>query len=215
MVVIAIIAILAAILFPVFARARENARRASCQSNMKQIGLGLLQYTQDYDEKTPTHAGTTGSAYNVGSYSAANAPVNWIAAIQPYIKSYQLFRCPSAQDSGTVPVNENTNYYANGVMIQRSLAVVPNSAEIIWVQEDQLAYGVATIRPLPSLNTFGPSTYQTWMVSTYCLNHFDGGNLLFVDGHVKWRKQNGIKATEYGLNSTQQGPGNSSAVSLF
>jgi prepilin-type N-terminal cleavage/methylation domain-containing protein len=49
LVVIAIIAILAAILFPVFARARENARRASCQSNLKQVGLGLLQYIQDYD----------------------------------------------------------------------------------------------------------------------------------------------------------------------
>lgn len=54
LVVIAIIAILAAILFPVFARARENARRSSCMSNMKQIGLGLMQYTQDYDEKLPT-----------------------------------------------------------------------------------------------------------------------------------------------------------------
>src|SRR5690606_6779733 len=53
LVVIAIIAILAAILFPVFARARENARRASCQSNLKQIGLGLMQYTQDYDERLP------------------------------------------------------------------------------------------------------------------------------------------------------------------
>ena len=49
LVVIAIIAILAAILFPVFARARENARRSSCQSNLKQIGLGIIQYTQDYD----------------------------------------------------------------------------------------------------------------------------------------------------------------------
>ena len=53
LVVIAIIAILAAILFPVFARARENARRASCASNLKQIGLGLMQYVQDYDEGHP------------------------------------------------------------------------------------------------------------------------------------------------------------------
>jgi prepilin-type N-terminal cleavage/methylation domain-containing protein len=51
LVVIAIIAILAAILFPVFARARENARRASCQSNLKQIALGVFMYNQDYDEK--------------------------------------------------------------------------------------------------------------------------------------------------------------------
>ena len=59
LVVIAIIAILAAILFPVFARARENARRASCQSNLKQIGLGIFQYTQDYDEKMRPAAPTT------------------------------------------------------------------------------------------------------------------------------------------------------------
>ena len=51
--VIAIIAILAAILFPVFARAREKARMASCQSNLKQIGLSMLMYAQDYDEVLP------------------------------------------------------------------------------------------------------------------------------------------------------------------
>src|SRR5687767_10691477 len=54
LVVIAIIALLAAILFPVFARARENARRAGCQSNLKQIGLGIMQYSQDYDELMPS-----------------------------------------------------------------------------------------------------------------------------------------------------------------
>ncbi|RYG63911.1 DUF1559 domain-containing protein, partial [bacterium] len=58
LVVIAIIAILAAILFPVFGRARENARRSSCLSNMKQIGLGMMQYTQDYDEKFPAPGNT-------------------------------------------------------------------------------------------------------------------------------------------------------------
>ena len=64
LVVIAIIALLAAILFPVFARARGNARRTSCLSGMKQIALGMMQYTQDYDERTsPINQGTTnGSA---------------------------------------------------------------------------------------------------------------------------------------------------------
>ena len=83
LVVIAIIAILAAILFPVFARARENARRTSCSSNLKQIGLGILQYVQDYDETMPGHN--------------MRAPQNqyWMDIVQPYVKSSQLFVCPS------------------------------------------------------------------------------------------------------------------------
>lgn len=63
LVVIAIIAILAAILFPVFARARENARKTSCLSNMKQMGLGLMQYTQDYDERFPMSRSDGGPTY--------------------------------------------------------------------------------------------------------------------------------------------------------
>src|SRR5476649_2802466 len=68
LVVIAIIAILAAILFPVFARARENARRASCQSNLKQIGLGITQYCQDYDERMPIVVSQVTSPIPGGSY---------------------------------------------------------------------------------------------------------------------------------------------------
>src|SRR4028118_570049 len=83
LVVIAIIAILAAILFPVFARARENARRASCLSNAKQIGLGVMQYAQDYDEKLPF------------SYTNPGPGGIWADTIQPYVKNYQMFKCPS------------------------------------------------------------------------------------------------------------------------
>jgi prepilin-type N-terminal cleavage/methylation domain-containing protein/prepilin-type processing-associated H-X9-DG protein len=86
LVVIAIIAILAAILFPVFARARENARRASCQSNLKQIGLGIMQYIQDYDEKYPV-------AWH-GPYTAPTATL--VDDLDPYIKSKQIWKCPSS-----------------------------------------------------------------------------------------------------------------------
>lgn len=91
LVVIAIIAILASILFPVFARARENARRSSCQSNMKQLGLGFMQYSQDYDEHLPV-----GGVNYPGSY-----PNEWMwgggwgAKVYPYIKSVQVYKCPS------------------------------------------------------------------------------------------------------------------------
>lgn len=85
LVVIAIIALLAAILFPVFARARENARRASCQSNMKQLGLGFIQYAQDFDEKYP--GGVYATGYNTGA--------GWGGQIFPYVKSTQVYVCPS------------------------------------------------------------------------------------------------------------------------
>src|SRR4051812_18788683 len=74
LVVIAIIAILAAILFPVFARARENARRAACQSNLKQIMLGIAQYNQDYDERYPLGSIVVGASFVV-----------WPQLIQPYL----------------------------------------------------------------------------------------------------------------------------------
>ncbi len=94
LVVIAIIAILAAILFPVFARARENARRSSCQSNLKQIGLGFAQYTQDYDEKLPA----TDGWYRT---SPTGPTATWDLLIQPYVKSTQILTCPSDSASKT------------------------------------------------------------------------------------------------------------------
>ncbi len=114
LVVIAIIAILAAILFPVFARARENARRSSCQSNEKQIGLGLLQYIQDYDEILPAdYYGYSG--YNPSNTTTTGTGVSykWMDAIQPYVKSTQVFTCPS--DTGDYAVYQPRNgvYYGS------------------------------------------------------------------------------------------------------
>lgn len=94
LVVIAIIALLAAILFPVFARARENARKTSCQSNLKQLGLGILQYTQDYDEKYPI-CGT--------GYPAPLSDPTWKTGIYPYVKNAQVYWCPSAKRTGHTP----------------------------------------------------------------------------------------------------------------
>src|SRR5579862_7576250 len=88
LVVIAIIAILAAILFPVFAKVREKARQTSCESNMKQLGLGFIQYVQDNDETMPVPA----DAYGEG----------WAGHIYPYIKSTGVFGCP---DDPTAPAS--------------------------------------------------------------------------------------------------------------
>lgn len=113
LVVIAIIAIIAAILFPVFARARENARRASCQSNLKQIALGIHQYTQDYDEKLPIpYRAKVGAEDPKASYQLSSdnyAYFTWVDCIEPYIKSGQIYRCPS----DSIRRNEVAGKYGN------------------------------------------------------------------------------------------------------
>src|SRR5688500_15213026 len=108
LVVIAIIAILAGILFPVFARARENARRASCQSNMKQISLALTQYNQDYDERMPYGGGITCTGQTGGNEGTTGINNGvWVSMLYPYMKSTQLVVCPS----GPSHYHSGDNYY--------------------------------------------------------------------------------------------------------
>jgi prepilin-type N-terminal cleavage/methylation domain-containing protein/prepilin-type processing-associated H-X9-DG protein len=202
LVVIAIIAILASILFPVFARARENARRSACLSNLKQIGLGLMQYSQDYDEKLVNQSGA-------GDTDFSQAPSSWIYRIQPYVKSWQLFTCPSAIPNTPPPTgdgplgNSSTNYIGNGVLLCRdpgvgiiSLAAIEETSKTIALQEYNNAVSATYMRPVRTDVT----KHFLWLYdSAFSTKHFDGGNLLFCDGHAKWRKTSSICASEFGV----------------
>jgi prepilin-type N-terminal cleavage/methylation domain-containing protein/prepilin-type processing-associated H-X9-DG protein len=149
LVVIAIIAILAAILFPVFAQAREKARQTSCLSNTKQMGSGIMMYTQDYDETYPLAMQTRGTAGWVNC---------WAIVTQPYVKTYDIFRCPSDTDftskAGWSWVEANISYapnsYSNGctdlrgpvggfssclVMPSKSLGEISRVADTILLAE--------------------------------------------------------------------------------
>ena len=203
LVVIAIIAILAAILFPVFARARENARRSSCQSNLKQIGLGMLQYTQDYDEKT------TLTDYN-NVYS-------WRDSIYPYIKSEQIFVCPS--DSGNnkyaykAPgsaggLSNNGSYVYNHLYYNTAgisppginIAAMDSAATTVWVGDgtnggndfycsDTGQNPVINGNLTPRILTNAGSAMGNTGLSE---RHLDTTVLLFCDGHVKSQKLNSL-----------------------
>jgi len=199
LVVIAIIAILAAILFPVFAKAREQARQTSCLSNVKQIGLAMIMYQQDYDGGLLTRksAGFTGGngAYNAGwgndlafDYSRVDpadpnvgggykGSIGYGFILTPYIKNNQLFYCPSSVQDVKVP---NTLSYAmrNG----------PQYLAVAWGWDKETSYS----RPA-----------QTILIHEWCLNH---GGMPSVDasrgGVPDW--QNGIPYSvidrNHGLN---------------
>ena len=185
LVVIAIIAILAAILFPVFSRARENARKTSCQNNLKQLGIGVLQYTQDFDESFPT----TGTTHTLSAL--------WV--IQPYVKSTQVLQCPSESTAGNAsPSSANySDYFYNrefGVStspLQQSSLLKPT---LTILMGDSLAgastnrTGGCTLDPTLGVTT-GTGCGAAGLAQMPAFNrHLEGVNLLFTDGHVKFAK---------------------------
>ena len=219
LVVIAIIAILAAILFPVFQKVRENARRASCQSNEKQLGLAVIQYTQDADERLP--GGTTGSpGYAIG----------WAGQIYSFTKSTGLYKCPddstASSAAGDVPIS-----YAFNLATTRTdstLASGPSNAvggvlsgfnspanTVILLEcsgitarpQATAATDAAITAPnLLSAATEGFGLYCTPSVTSsgqlQRILHSDGSNLLFSDGHVKWLRPSQISIGNAASNAT-------------
>lgn len=202
LVVIAIIAILAAILFPVFGRARENARRASCQSNLKQIGLGILQYTQDYDERLPLAWGdTTLAGASIGF--TANNPI-WAEFVHPYVKSIQLYRCPSNNElnSPTSVASEVPAF--NGLRMGYGITTLGGtttngtfwdfaqaSPALAEFSETSQTFMIGEMKiPAATSNPYGyeiyPKSVQTYGNRNPVNVHFEGANWLYVDGHVKF-----------------------------
>ena len=230
LVVIAIIAILAAILFPVFAKAREKARQITCASNEKQLGLGFIQYSQDFDEKWPTGTVTSsvGTVYN---------GAGWAGQIYSYVKSSGIYKCPddSTTTSGILtPVSYayNSNFVQGGTGI--SLASITASAStVVLAEAEGVQTGVTTfpetgtaLSPagdgyaLSVVSTGAPSTtpasYFTGPISgawsTPPLGytgvqglHTGGSNYLLADGHVKWFAGQKVSG---GLTSASSGTAN-------
>ncbi|MEN6303904.1 MAG: DUF1559 domain-containing protein [Armatimonadia bacterium] len=182
LVVIAIIAILAAILFPVFAKAREKARQTSCLSNVKQLMLGVLSYAQDYDEMLPAHYyGPAGSAvtYPGGGTSTG---LMWYWMIQPYVKSINLFDCPSARLRWTGNYTGGSMYgYSRYIVSNPSLGYYKNPSNDFVLGDTDYVQGTAS--PLSYV------VYTNAQENTYVSDrHNDGANIGLLDGHAKWYK---------------------------
>jgi prepilin-type N-terminal cleavage/methylation domain-containing protein/prepilin-type processing-associated H-X9-DG protein len=126
LVVIAIIAILAAILFPVFAKARENARATSCKSNVKQLSLAVGMYTQDYDETFPTN------------HTAGGFPECWRSRVEPYVKNRGVRQCPSYRPpsaTGVARGGYGININISDWTTSRTLAEIAAPADTVLIAD--------------------------------------------------------------------------------
>lgn len=212
LVVIAIIAILAAILFPVFAQARAKARQTACLSNMKQLGVALMMYAQDYDERLPGNHNGNAEAIGLPLGFMDNGSLrNWARSLVPYIKNFDIYKCPQAPPRNLTaspgynysfePGAGNTNYYLNGIAADRSLAAITTPADTIFLHETSVQTRTCQVRPrlLTVNNVLMAEEANT---STYDLIHSEGANLLFCDGHAKFQKKTAIRFAQFGMTGT-------------
>lgn len=223
LVVIAIIAILAAILFPVFQRVRENARRTACLSNEKQLGLALMQYTQDYDETLP-----------MGNTSVGTG---WAQQIYSYVKNVGVYHCPDDGSplGGLVSYAFNPNVtplQTNGKILPISQYVSPAKTIVLTEVNTNsniypCGFAVSPATPMSTqletqssvangmhyVNAFGYAFNLAGTCARYATGplsgespavyaapdgdparHSDGANYLFADGHAKWLRGIAVSA---------------------
>lgn len=214
LVVIAIIAILAAILFPVFAQAREKARSASCLSNTRQISVAYAMYNQDYDEGFPSTVSERQAPNGTPDTAADRAPFSYRVLLQPYIKSVQLFKCPSApayaalgpgnwyptdygchlNEAYLTPASNNhaEDYAGVGSIDLRDFGFNQGTplAAISFPTQFILCADAGRSDGTPSRGGLYPQPWAFDVASQarFLARHQGGGNIAYSDGHSKWRR---------------------------
>jgi prepilin-type N-terminal cleavage/methylation domain-containing protein/prepilin-type processing-associated H-X9-DG protein len=196
LVVLAILAALVAILFPVFAQARERARMSACSSNMRQIGHGMRMYLQDYDETYPYNR--FHGALAIGDEKRIDS---WRNRLLPYLKSMDVLRCPSNPRRRGAQGDPWSNAEGWELVPEQQMPISYglNQCAITLLPADTgpappPLRDAALTRPAETLmlgesmsraSDIGPDWF--WKGCTSLFAHFSGrgANFLFFDGHVQ------------------------------
>jgi len=228
LVVIAIIAILAGILFPVFTRARENARKASCQSNLRQLGMAMRMYASDWDGWFPIYPTPCS---NTSLYRTASN-WHWAEKIQPYVKDWNILRCPSAAQEwqwnascyppmfGRFPFRCNYGYneaVANDQNNKGKMGAIQRPTEFVLLADcwwnilkaesrttegvnPRVAFADVTdpIGANPVVSCGCPARLFQGLDYDTWTRHAGGSNIALADGHVKWYKWSLCKSRAFG-----------------
>jgi len=207
LVVVAIIAIIAAILFPTFQKVRENARRAACASNLKQLAMAFTEYTQDNDEALPgaTDGGNGGAGIGGGwiyfkFFSEPPAPNAFDpsqGAVYSYVKSTSVYVCPDdgpgRQAGDSYAINSCVTASTLGLQPNpgRALAAFEAPASLVLLAEE--AYDPDGV-PNGSASTDDGILWYTSPTNTSSTRHNGGANAAFLDGHVRWYRPDVLDA---------------------
>jgi type II secretory pathway pseudopilin PulG len=191
--VIAVLSVLAAILFPVFAQVREKARQATCLSNLKQLSLSVPMYAQDYDETYPIWSTT--------EWTPPARTVRWDYLVHPYVKNIGIYKCPSAAKRYAGAVSTfgynrqlGERVVGSGPTSAKSFTAIPEgypvagvpspaSVVLLFDMDPEIARGFEGGNATPWMRVVSRSYHAD---NTFDQMHSDGDNIAFTDGHAKW-----------------------------
>jgi prepilin-type N-terminal cleavage/methylation domain-containing protein/prepilin-type processing-associated H-X9-DG protein len=224
LVVIAVIALLMGILMPALNMARDQGRRASCMSNMRQVGVALMLYQNEF-ERTPP------KTQAVFDYASPAARDNVLKLLRPFVcaeepeEATPVYACPGLKPNPNpayAPTRvSRTGYLVNAVVMGRQVASIPSPGRIITIQEGWSLSNHLWVQPEPTIRTDAAlegrayTRYQEWHMFASQSDHSSwftkerreqtsnvhnkGGNFIFSDGHADYRKYWDRKSGDYGL----------------